>query len=56
MPDSRHRSHTMESADTTDQEEQYAELDVGDSTVIYDRANHRAWLQSDGAIACDAMV
>lgn len=46
----------MESADSTEAEERYAELDVGDSVVIYDRQNHRAWLQSDGAVACTSMA
>ncbi|MFC7132775.1 MULTISPECIES: DUF7331 family protein [Salinibaculum] len=47
----------MEQDDTTaDDEAQYAELELSDSTVIYDRGNHQAWLQSDGAVEARAMV
>ena len=46
----------MEQDDTTADEGKYAELELSDSTVIYDRGNHQAWLQSDSAIEARAMV
>jgi len=37
--------------------ERYASLDVSNGeTVIYDRENPRAWLQSDGAVAVASMA
>ncbi|SEN11727.1 hypothetical protein SAMN05216388_1001405 [Halorientalis persicus] len=30
---------------------QYVELDAAEGVVIYDRENHCAWLQSDGAVS-----
>ncbi len=36
---------------------EYAALHVEDvAMVIYDRGNHRAWVQSDLAVALDGMV
>jgi len=46
----------MQTDDTTDTDAQYAELELVDSTVIYDRGNHRAWLQSDSAVGAEAMT
>ena len=35
-------------------DDQYAEITVGhDELVIYDRENHRAWLQSSVAVAVE---
>jgi len=35
-------------------EGRYAELNIGDEDfVIYDRENHRAWIQSSVAVATD---
>jgi hypothetical protein len=34
---------------------QCAELELTDSVVIYDRGNHRAWLQSDDAVTAEQM-
>lgn len=33
----------------------YADLDLNDETVIYDRENHRAWIQSDASVEVTAM-
>jgi hypothetical protein len=41
--------------DDTPTEAQCAELELANSFVIYDRGNHRAWLQSDDAVAADTM-
>ncbi|WP_424017833.1 DUF7331 family protein [Halorientalis pallida] len=30
---------------------QFVELDAAEGVIIYDRHNHRAWLQSDGAVS-----
>jgi hypothetical protein len=34
----------------------YAHLETADQLVIYDRENHRAWIQSDAAVAAAAMA
>jgi len=39
-----------QTADVAEQDERFAELEAGDGVIIYDRQNHRAWLQSDGAV------
>jgi hypothetical protein len=31
--------------------DRYVALETGDSVIVYDRQNHRAWLQSDATIA-----
>ena len=36
--------------------QRYAQLDVGDQLVIYDRQNHQAWVQSDAAVSTDSMA
>lgn len=43
---------SVEPLDDTDGrgEDRFAELDTSEGTIIYDRANHRAWLQSDDAV------
>jgi hypothetical protein len=46
----------MHADDNSDTDAQYAELELADSTVIYDRGNHRAWLQSDSAVGAEAMT
>lgn len=39
---------------TSDETRRYAELNVGDEEfVIYDRENHKAWLQSTVAVPVD---
>jgi len=40
--------------DEGDQSERYAELAIGDDEfVIYDRENHRAWIQSTVAVTIE---
>jgi hypothetical protein len=34
----------------------YAQLAVGDQVVVYDRHNHRAWVQSDAAVSAESMA
>lgn len=34
----------------------YAQLAVGDQVVVYDRQNHRAWVQSDAAVSAESMA
>ena len=34
----------------------YAQLEVGDQLVIYDRQNHQAWVQSDALVSVESMV
>jgi len=34
----------------------YADLDLDDEVVIYDRENHRAWIQSDASVEVTAML
>jgi len=36
--------------------QRYAQLDVGDQLVIYDRHNHQAWVQSDAAVSVESMA
>lgn len=31
--------------------ERYAELEAGETCIVYDTENHRAWIQSDTAVA-----
>ena len=40
---------TEQSAGVAPQDDRFVELDAGDGVIIYDRQNHRAWLQSDEA-------
>lgn len=40
-----------------EQSERYAELNIGDEEfVIYDRENHRAWIQSTSAVAVEELA
>jgi len=34
----------------------YAHVETETAVVVYDRENHRAWVQSDAAVALDAAV
>jgi hypothetical protein len=34
----------------------YAQLDVGDQLVVYDRRNHQAWVQSDASVRVESMA
>jgi len=34
----------------------YADLDLDGEVVIYDRENHRAWIQSDAGVEVTAML
>ncbi len=34
----------------------YAQLEVGDQLVVYDRQNHEAWVQSDATVSVESMV
>ncbi len=46
----------MQQDDTPTPTVQCAELELVDSTVIYDRTNHQAWIQSDDVVDPTAMV
>jgi hypothetical protein len=50
-PDSKRLSEPSEA-----EEPRYAQLEVGDQLVVYDRHNHQAWVQSDAAVETDSMV
>jgi len=36
--------------DVASGDDRFAELETGEDVVIYDRQNHRAWLQSDDSV------
>lgn len=40
----------QKTADVAEQDERFAELEAGDGVIIYDRQNHRAWVQSDAPV------
>jgi hypothetical protein len=46
----------MDRRDTTEEMDRDAELRLADGLVIYDRTNHRAWLQSDETVDPTAMT
>jgi hypothetical protein len=48
-----HTDHdaTDTTADDVAAGERYAQLEAGDTLVVYDTENHRAWIQSDAAVA-----
>ncbi|WP_201287779.1 DUF7331 family protein [Salinirussus salinus] len=53
-PDSQSPSEAPGNPPSADQ--RYAQLEVGDQVVIYDRQNHQAWVQSDAAVSTDSMA
>lgn len=47
-------THSPDHDAAEDGEQRYAEINVGhDDLVIYDRENHRAWLQSSVAVSVE---
>ena len=39
-----------QAGDVASQGDRFAQLETGTDVVIYDRQNHRAWLQSDDTV------
>lgn len=39
----------QQAATSAEQDDRFAELESGDGVIIYDRQNHRAWIQSPDA-------